>query len=93
MIMSRIFHLLGEDEPFSERNGGAISRWAANVLREGTEVIVCPATDTSWGFPADRVYTLPNGNRTRTRFTQCCTDFPGIAQKGVYLRILLRLSS
>ena len=86
MIMSRIFHLLGEDEPFSERNGGAISRWAANVLREGTEVIVCPATDTSWGFPADRVYTLPNWNRTRS-VHPVLYRLPWIAQKGVYLRI------
>ena len=27
------YHLLTEAEPFSEFHGGAISRWAANVLR------------------------------------------------------------
>ena len=31
--MSRIYHFLDEGEVFSEFSGGAISRWAANVLQ------------------------------------------------------------
>ena len=49
--MSRIYHLLDEGEAFSEFSGGAISRWAANVLRDGNETIICPSFDGSWGFP------------------------------------------
>lgn len=56
--MSRVYHLLDEREAFSENSGGAISRWAANALRDGTEVVVCPAADSSWGFPAERVFVL-----------------------------------
>lgn len=57
--MNAIYHLLDEKETFSEKNGGAISRWAANVLREGTEIIACPSSDASWRFPSERVYHLP----------------------------------
>ena len=53
--MRTIYHLLDEREPFSEGQGGAISRWAANVLREGDEVIVCYWADSSWGFPKERI--------------------------------------
>jgi len=58
-VVATVYHLLDEKEPFSERDGGAISRWAANVLRDGQEVIVCTATDPSWGFPKARVICLP----------------------------------
>ncbi|MGO9338928.1 MAG: glycosyltransferase family 4 protein [Terracidiphilus sp.] len=54
--MASIYHLLDEKEAFSERDGGAISRWAANVLREGNEVVICHSSDSSWDFPAERVY-------------------------------------
>jgi spore coat protein SA len=54
-----IYHLLDEREPFSEHDGGAISRWAANVLRHGDEVVVCPSYDSSWGFPKERLLKLP----------------------------------
>jgi spore coat protein SA len=57
--MGLIYHLLDEKEAFSEGRGGAISRWAANVLREGDEVVICPSSDSSWGFPAERVYAWP----------------------------------
>jgi spore coat protein SA len=57
--MGSIYHLLDEKEAFSERNGGAISRWAANVLREGNEVVICHSSDASWDFPAERVYVWP----------------------------------
>jgi spore coat protein SA len=54
-----IYHLLTEAEPFSEHHGGALSRWAANVLR-GDEncTIVCPSADATWGFPPNRVWRL-----------------------------------
>jgi spore coat protein SA len=52
------YHLLTETEPFSEPVGGAISRWAANVLRDDeTSVILAPSADESWGFPQHRVRT------------------------------------
>jgi spore coat protein SA len=52
------YHLLSETEPFSEPNGGAIARWAANVLRDDeTSVILAPSADDSWAFPQHRVRT------------------------------------
>ena len=62
--MSAIYHLLDESEVFSERDGGAISRWAANTLSEGEEIVICPSYDGSWGFPKDRLYQLPNWSLT-----------------------------
>jgi spore coat protein SA len=62
--MATIYHLLDEAEVFSERDGGAVSRWAANVLREGREVVICPSYDSSWDFPAERIYQLPNWSYT-----------------------------
>ena len=35
------YHLLTEAEPFSEFTGGAISRWAGNVLRDTCPVCGC----------------------------------------------------
>lgn len=61
--MSLIYHLLDEREAFSEHNGGAISRWTANVLRTGSEIVVCPSSDSSWPFPASRIFQLPRWNR------------------------------
>ena len=54
-----IYHVLPEVEPFSEHYGGALSRWAANVLR-GDEncTIVCPWADATWGFPPEQVWSL-----------------------------------
>ena len=55
-----IYHVLPESEPFSERSGGALSRWAANVLREDDNcTVICPSADASWGFPRRRVWRLP----------------------------------
>jgi spore coat protein SA len=54
------YHLLTESEPFSEFNGGAISRWAANVLRDSAQsVVVCPSADDTWRFSREAVRTLP----------------------------------
>jgi spore coat protein SA len=54
------YHLLTESEPFSEFIGGAISRWAGNVLRNTSgSVVVCPAADGSWKFSPESIYLLP----------------------------------
>lgn len=55
-----VYHILSETEAFSEHYGGALSRWTANVLREDRHSkIVCPWADETWGFPAERVWALP----------------------------------
>jgi spore coat protein SA len=54
------YHLLTEAEPFSEYHGGAISRWAGNVLRDTAQtVVVCPSADNSWKFAAESISLLP----------------------------------
>jgi spore coat protein SA len=54
------YHLLTESEPFSEFAGGAISRWAGNVLRDDVgSVVACPAADDSWGFRRKSILLLP----------------------------------
>lgn len=61
-----IYHLLDECEPFSEFEGGAISRWVANVLRHDSDsAVVCAAADSSWGFPSERVLVIPELLRIR----------------------------
>lgn len=59
--MSRItYHLLTEAEPFSDFAGGAISRWAGNVLRSASRsVVVCPCADDTWNFALESIYVLP----------------------------------
>jgi spore coat protein SA len=53
------YHLLTEAEPFSEFSGGAISRWAANVLRnDSRSVVVCPSADNTWRFSPETVSRL-----------------------------------
>ena len=60
------YHLLTESEPFSEFHGGAISRWAGNVLRDlSTTVVVCPSADTTWKFPPEALLVLPDLARYR----------------------------
>ncbi|MGA2907163.1 MAG: glycosyltransferase family 4 protein [Terracidiphilus sp.] len=55
-----IYHVLTEQENFSEFEGGAISRWVANVLRDEPDThIICQKADNSWGFERDRVHLLP----------------------------------
>jgi spore coat protein SA len=54
------YHLLTEAEPFSEFDGGAISRWAGNVLRHNSHsVVVCPSADNTWQFAPDSIHRLP----------------------------------
>ena len=84
--MSRIYHFLDEGEVFSEFSGGAISRWAANVLRNGNETIVCPSFDASWGFPPERLFHLPNWYRCH-QVHPLLYRSPWAIQKNIYLRI------
>ena len=61
-----IVHILPETEPFSEYHGGALSRWAANVLQGDTQsLIIAPSTDSSWSFPSEGVRCLPGLSRYR----------------------------
>ncbi len=59
-----IYHLFDEREIFSEFEGGAISRWAANVLRHQPDThIVCSKADDSWGFTPERIHVAPRLSR------------------------------
>ena len=60
------YHLLAETEPFSEFEGGAISRWAGNVLRAASNsVVVCPSSDDTWQFPPESIIVLSGLKRYR----------------------------
>jgi spore coat protein SA len=63
--MSRtVYHILPDEEPFSEHNGGGLSRWCANVLRDDPDAkIVAPSADQTWGFASDRVLVTPSLER------------------------------
>jgi spore coat protein SA len=50
-----VHHVLPEVEPFSERAGGALSRWTANLLRHDDARIICPSADRTWGFAMERI--------------------------------------
>ena len=59
-----IYHFFDEREIFSEFEGGAISRWAANVLRHQPDThIVCTKADDSWGFAPERIHVAPRLSR------------------------------
>lgn len=59
-----IYHFLTEIEHFSEFKGGAISRWAANVLRDEPDThIVCSSADDTWRFSPDRIHLAPGIRR------------------------------
>jgi spore coat protein SA len=90
--MGTIYHLLDEAEMFSEQDGGAISRWAANVLRQGKEVIVCPGFDASWNFNTERLYVLPNWKHTDS-IHPVLYRLPWSLQKAAYSRIFRELIS
>ena len=58
-LLPRVFHVLTEAEPFSDRAGGAISRFAGNLLRgDHCARVVCPSADGTWGFPSDQILEL-----------------------------------
>ena len=88
--MSQIYHLLDEREAFSERNGGAISRWAANVLHTGPEIVVCPSSDGSWAFPPARTFQLPRWNRVGS-VHPFIYRAPWCVQRAVYLPLFAPL--
>ena len=85
-LSMRVYHLLDEAEPFSEVNAGAISRWAANVLRESDETIVCPDYDTSWKFDESRLHKLGFWRYTNV-IHPILYRMPWPLQKAFYLRI------
>lgn len=61
-----VHHILPEGEPFSEHSGGALSRWAANVLaNDSSAVILAPDSDGTWNFEASRVRIWKNLSRYR----------------------------
>ena len=74
--MAEIYHMLDEAEPFSEFRGGAISRWVANVLRDGDEKVICQSFDDSWGYPPTGYFVCRTGIGV-IRFTRRYTDRPG----------------
>ena len=85
--MSNIYHLLDESEAFSEFSGGAISRWVANVLRNGDETVICQSFDDSWGYPADRLFRLPNWDLC-DQVHPAIYRSPWMIQRPIYLRLL-----
>ncbi len=58
--MPKVYHLLPEAEIFSEFDGGAISRWVANVLRSDVAGMVAAcSSDRTWEFDPARIVALP----------------------------------
>lgn len=75
-MSSTTYHLLTEAEPFSEFYGGAISRWAANVLRDApNSVVVCPSADDTWRFPLESIHLLAGLNKYK-RFRRKLSRLP-----------------
>jgi spore coat protein SA len=87
-----IYHLLSESEHFSEGTGGAISRWVANVTRRGSEIVVCPRSDSSWGFPEQRVFVMPGWGAT-SPVHPLLFRIPWSLQRLTYLRVFRPLLS
>ena len=85
--MAEIYHMLDEAEPFSEVKGGAISRWVANVLRDGDEKVICQSFDDSWGYPANRLFRLPNWDLCN-QVHPAIYRSPWMIQRPIYLRLL-----
>jgi len=88
--MAQVYHLLDEAESFSEFSGGAISRWVANVLKDGKEMVVCRSFDDSWGFPSHRVYRLPNWDLC-DRVHPILFRSPWVIQEPIYRGVLFPL--
>ena len=80
-------HLLTEAEPFSEFYGGAISRWAGNVLRNASSsMVVCPSADHTWQFPAECLILLCGLKRYK-RFRGYLSRLPWSFHRVVVRRI------
>jgi len=55
-----IYHLVPELEQFCTNRGGALAKNVANIMRfDEFRVVVCPASDGSWGFGPDRIVLIP----------------------------------
>ncbi|HEX4773750.1 MAG TPA: glycosyltransferase family 4 protein [Bryobacteraceae bacterium] len=60
----RVFHILDENEPFSQYRGGAISRWVGNVARgDESSTVVCRSSDGSWRLPQKQLRVAPGYDR------------------------------
>jgi spore coat protein SA len=87
--MSTVYHLLTESEPFSEFNGGAISRWVANVLRFDQEgIVIAPSADDSWSFDASRVRLVPALAQHKAFLAKGGHRLPWVIQLRMLRRIL-----
>jgi spore coat protein SA len=85
------YHVLTEAEPFSEFHGGAISRWAANVLRNAAAaVVVCPSADSTWKFPSESIHVLPGLARYR-RARHRLSRLPWALHRAVIQRVFRSL--
>jgi spore coat protein SA len=86
-VPSVLYHLLTEAEPFSDFHGGAISRWAGNVLRNfPAAVVVCPWADISWNFPSEAIFQLPRMVRYR-RFRRYLLKLPWALHEALLQRL------
>jgi spore coat protein SA len=67
LVSSATYHLLAESESFSEFYGGAVSRWAGNVLRNvSSSVVVCSSADDTWRFPPESILLLSGLERYKS---------------------------
>jgi spore coat protein SA len=83
------YHLLTESEPFSEFNGGAVSRFAANVVRGTSDsVVVCPSADETWKAGPESIHLLP-GMKLYKRFRRYLPHLPWFIHCRV-IRAILR---
>jgi spore coat protein SA len=89
------YHLLTEAEPFSEFYGGAISRWAGNVLRNtSNSVVVCPSADGSWKFPPESLMLLSGlkrYRRLRRHFSPLPWSFHRLVIRRIFRPLLKRV--
>jgi spore coat protein SA len=89
------YHVLAEGEPFSEFHGGAISRWAGNVLRNASNsVVVCPSADDTWNFPPESILplsALERYKRVRGRLFRFPWSFHRAVIRYIFRPLLARL--
>jgi spore coat protein SA len=92
--MPKVYHLLTEAEVFSEFDGGAISRWVANVLRNDMAGMVAAcSSDTSWGFDATRIVGLPALKSYRRWQQRTRQRMPWMLRKLLLKRIFKQLTT
>lgn len=85
------YHVLTEAEPFSEFNGGAISRWAGNVLRNASSsIVVCPSADRTWQFPPESLILL-SGLKRYKRFRGYLSRLPWLVHRIVIRHVFRSL--